>query len=1664
MSRPLLQKIWRLPRLAVKRFITALLRVLLLINRPARLARSGFVLPTTVLLVLMVVLTVTALTYRTFSRSSVVMSQREQQVVTNAASPAIERAKAKIEFLFRSDPRFPSGVPSSDVLADLMLPQLGPQEFAGYTGRVGLLNNQDPYTLPDERRVDINGDGLLDNAWFYTTDIDGDGDVTDDEIVTYSILVDDAVDVSERVEAAEPDAGEPEVEDFLRRPYVEETVGLTSADAEAKANALITRTGPLATTEATPLCQGAVAESGWQLVTQGDSSTLQKNFQINAFVANRNAGNRSFETLEFQQSRIASRASKWGAWFRYDLEIHPGPDFRWNGAMHTDGNLVLWGRIQPFMISSQNSCLYSKEASEITMGSFDNDGTLGISLADARAGEVGDFQGQVIAAKTDGNAYTAPNAGNNAGSINVHVFDTRTTAPDQETLTRNNDSVDPDNGSTPADVAMNPLLLFTQDVESHVNPEDWQRDEDWEGNEFNEEGRERIYNGEVARPFVDDFYRADNRWGPKPRYTSAPALDLTSADNVAAGLVIGDQIQDRPELTNPENGLDGYWERQAIATGLRLIVGERLELGNAVEWNFDPTAGVAAAGDPLYPHDALKTENLDVTGGAFEHLQRKTLRDNLAAVQGMVVYHYDHPSSEEGEFPAACLAMTAHPGTRQSIVNSRTFTRFESGNIRTDFFSGNGTNGWEFAWPDSFNTSDGFAAEIVSTRPLGIALRNLAHFAGDPLGGAPSFRPEQETVAAGANVFPHPYPYLSMWGDFSTLHRVLDRYDNVLPSTLNARQKYDALSPADRSTLHTAACTLSMLAYNISEYNEELESNLNALDTELGTVQNIGTQLRTEFGDLVAFVRPDLKTGNFNANNPSFDANWPASKNPRTAGASIPGCVEDAAFRAAYGSLQCDLDEYFANFTLDDMIQVFRASRPNGETAAKTGALVTVLEDMAKAIKRLTVLTRDRELGFSPGFPSFKFIDGYTENVQWNPSTGKNSAVNIPGLASSLELATSCNPNVFQRTASGSNDSTSQSGQNVGSFRVSLALVICSEVEQAPVRYPSLFYLFPVENHGHAGDEDDGNAQPAAEEYIDDEYIADVNETYVYQVVRENATADAVTGLNVIAAEPRTATVTTWNIPASTATGPLTVDNVDGLDEVFKINAPNREPTQEEIDGGQTGPVGVVLRVPFLDKGVYDGRELMNSRLLDIDLQVLTTRRVGTDRDLWLPADLDNNAEGTVYAFREDAVREDEIVRPRRADIEVDDCTEFRGITGNDTRIFQIEIDGNCQVAVDSDDPRDPPLTAQRISLKPVDFVPEPLRRVNGFRLRSTTGNPVDLSGGNAATGRQVGLTFVTDNAVHIKGDFNPHSSNGTTTAANRLEEFTDRITTTDFTFANFYGGRDELDTTRFANLAVDHWRPAEILTDAMYIESNNFIDGAVSDTFVSTGGATSSYTNQPRPIDGGDIAVWVHENPDVATSPVWVDRNGTYYFRGIDADENPVIVRFFDQFDTAAEWVRVQDNKALIAARETFVNATMVSGISVKRPNQGYGGLHNFPRFLENWGGRNLFIQGAFIQLNFSTTNTAPFEQEALEPGQTPVAAEQIRYYAPPPRRWGYDVGLLYVPPAPAARRFVTIGSPRSEYYRELPANDPYIVNLRCARVQDGETLTPLMADFCPS
>jgi hypothetical protein len=132
-------------------------------------------------------------------------------------------------------------------------------------------------------------------------------------------------------------------------------------------------------------------------------------------------------------------------------------------------------------------------------------------------------------------------------------------------------------------------------------------------------------------------------------------------------------------------------------------------------------------------------------------------------------------------------------------------------------------------------------------------------------------------------------------------------------------------------------------------------------------------------------------------------------------------------------------------------------------------------------------------------------------------------------------------------------------------------------------------------------------------------------------------------------------------------------------------------------------------------------------------------------------------------------------------------------------------------------------------------------------------------------------------------------------------------------------------------------------------------------------------------------------------------------------------------------------------------INAIIVSGIPPSRRNQSYGGLHNFPRFIEKWGknvNNPLYMAGSFLQLSFSNYATAPFEQEGWEPAgynkaDSGVAPQNIAFYEEPARFWGYDTALQFAPASPAATRFVTPSTRRNEFYTEPAANDAYINKL---------------------
>ncbi|NJN19881.1 MAG: hypothetical protein HC812_00015 [Leptolyngbya sp. RL_3_1] len=52
--------------------------------------------------------------------------------------------------------------------------------------------------------------------------------------------------------------------------------------------------------------------------------------------------------------------------------------------------------------------------------------------------------------------------------------------------------------------------------------------------------------------------------------------------------------------------------------------------------------------------------------------------------------------------------------------------------------------------------------------------------------------------------------------------------------------------------------------------------------------------------------------------------------------------------------------------------------------------------------------------------------------------------------------------------------------------------------------------------------------------------------------------------------------------------------------------------------------------------------------------------------------------------------------------------------------------------------------------------------------------------------------------------------------------------------------------------------------------------------------------------------------------------------------------------------------------------------------------------------------------------------------------------------------MALQYSPQSPIASRFTSVGDPRSEFYRELPVDDPYIKMLRCAEYTPGVQIDP--------
>ncbi|MEG5029005.1 hormogonium polysaccharide biosynthesis protein HpsA [Microcoleus sp. AT8-B1] len=363
----LLRRIAGVTRSGAKRLMRAMLQTLMAMGRRARLPVAGFVLPTVTMVLLVVILLTVAITLRSFDRANTARNVRVNQQVLAAATPALDRAKAKIQYML--DQTAGRGTPSDEDLYLTANPIGGTDYYTfGDEERLKLQYNLDgtggisPDLGVNDPNFNLESNESINTAWRYPVDTNNDGKF--DTFTLYGIFF--------RTPPRDDDKLSPTVGEFLRQR-----------------KPLEARTPPMSVAGLNPKClQGGgtaaslAGDSGWYRldgklkksffvytvnvpITDTEATALGSNYQ-------KFTGASSISALEYQQDQIRIPIANNAVVYEDDLEISPGPPLNLNGRLFTNSNLLVSGAgsansIKLYQVSSPESCFYEQENSKIVV-------------------------------------------------------------------------------------------------------------------------------------------------------------------------------------------------------------------------------------------------------------------------------------------------------------------------------------------------------------------------------------------------------------------------------------------------------------------------------------------------------------------------------------------------------------------------------------------------------------------------------------------------------------------------------------------------------------------------------------------------------------------------------------------------------------------------------------------------------------------------------------------------------------------------------------------------------------------------------------------------------------------------------------------------------------------------------------------------------------------------------------------------------------------------------------------------------------------------------------------------------------------------------------------------------------------------------------------------
>ncbi|MBV6627428.1 MAG: hormogonium polysaccharide biosynthesis protein HpsA [Rivularia sp. (in: Bacteria)] len=347
------QQFQRKPPSTVKEQSLWLLRSFIVTKKRPDWVNAGFVLPTVAMVSLVVVLLTVAILFRSFERSKNASNVRVNQAVLNAATPAIDRARAKIDKLF-TDPTLPRATPSDSSLDNAFTKNLSNYTFGDETPLAVR------YDINKNKTINANATSLEDKevantAWRFPVDTDNNGKY--DSFTLYGV--------------------------FFRSPSRSDDGKFNRARSPLEA-----RTPPMDDGSLGGLCAAArgtsfslIGDSGWYK----SGGNLKKSFFVYATtvpITDKNPnkygsnyetykGNQGFSAIEFQQDQERVPVINNAVVYEDDLEITPGAGLSLNGRVFTNSNLLtatIWDPIRLYQVSSPKSCFYQAENSKIIVG------------------------------------------------------------------------------------------------------------------------------------------------------------------------------------------------------------------------------------------------------------------------------------------------------------------------------------------------------------------------------------------------------------------------------------------------------------------------------------------------------------------------------------------------------------------------------------------------------------------------------------------------------------------------------------------------------------------------------------------------------------------------------------------------------------------------------------------------------------------------------------------------------------------------------------------------------------------------------------------------------------------------------------------------------------------------------------------------------------------------------------------------------------------------------------------------------------------------------------------------------------------------------------------------------------------------------------------------